>query len=91
MTVTPVKKGTKKPGSGSGSLKMKQLSLMSFFKPAAAKTPSSPLKAKNEPLHAESDKENDLSMMEDATTETPLTLETNNVVDTRSQTSTLLQ
>ncbi|KAK8440008.1 DNA mismatch repair protein msh6 [Candidozyma auris] len=81
MTVTPVKKGTKKPGSGSGSSKMKQSSLMSFFKPAAAKTPSSPLKAKNEPLHAESDKENDSSMMEDATTETPLTSETNNVVD----------
>lgn len=79
MTTTPVKKPLKKSGSVSGSLKMKQLSLMSFFKPAPAKTPSSPLKAKGEALNTDSDKENDTSMMEDVTTDTPLTLETNHV------------
>lgn len=77
MNKTPVKKQVKKPGSGSGSQKMKQLSLMSFFKPAPAKTPSSPLNGKGD--HLNSDKENDTSMMEDSTTDTPLTLETNHV------------
>lgn len=77
MTTTPVKKPMKKPGSGSGSLKMKQLSLMAFFKPAPSKTPSSPLKSKGNEV--ESDKDVDSSMMEDTTTDTPLTLETNHV------------
>lgn len=64
MAKTPPKKALK-PASG---LKMKQLSLMSFFQPA--KQASSPLKR-----HPESDKENDTSMID-----TPLTSETNEVV-----------
>lgn len=90
MAVTPVKKPLKKSGSTSGSLKMKQLSLMSFFKPAPSKTPSSPLKSKGEALKDDEDKENDLSMMEDVTTDTPLTLELN-VVPEKPLAETVLQ
>lgn len=73
--VTPNKR-TLKPTS-SGLAKMKQSSLMSFFKPAALKpSSSSPLRSKTP--HPESDKENDTSMVA-ASTDTPLTSETNDV------------
>lgn len=72
--VTPNKKTLKL--SGSSSAKMKQLSLMSFFKPAESKAPqsSSPLKSKGP--HPDSDKENDSSMLANMT-DTPLTSESN--------------
>lgn len=70
--VTPPKKTLKAKG-GSGSSNMKQLSLMSFFKPAPSQAmSSSPLRAKSK--HPESDKENDTSLMS-VQTDTPLTSE----------------
>lgn len=60
--------------------KLKQQSLMAFFKPAPP-TQSSPLKSKSATTHNESDKEND-SLMVLETTDTPLTLETNDPVKT---------
>lgn len=75
--VTPNKKGLKP--SGSSLSKMKQLSLMSFFKPTSSLKPplsSSPLRSKS--AHPDSDKENDRSMMTDVT-DTPLTSESNEV------------
>lgn len=74
MKVTPSKKTQP---AGSSSTKMKQLSLMAFFKPAK-KEQSSPLKAKGTST-PDSDKENDSSMMQEET-DTPLTSETNAIV-----------
>lgn len=75
MKVTPSKKTLP---AGSSSTKMKQLSLMAFFKPAGAKKDaSSPLKSKST-WHPESDKENDSSMMKEDT-DTPLTSETSSI------------
>lgn len=71
MKVTPQKKTPKQTGSLG---KMKQLSLMSFFKPAKT-TSSSPLKSRS---NIDSDKENDVSMVE---TDTPLTSETNEITN----------
>lgn len=69
---TPNKKPAKV--SGSSSTKMKQLSLMSFFKPAGKKEgpvpDSSPLTSK---VHNTSDKENDI--MDNQESETPLSSE----------------
>lgn len=73
--VTPTRKSLKP--AGSSLLKMKQLSLMSFFKPQNGHKPPqslSPLKSKS--THPDSDKENDSSMLA-ATSDTPLTSETN--------------
>ncbi|CUM46158.1 unnamed protein product [Debaryomyces fabryi] len=83
---TPNKNGNKinGPSSGSGS-KKKQLSLMSFFKPATKPgQESSPLKSKiNNEVKDGSDKENENSMLEDTQlTDTPLTSETSAAVDT---------
>ncbi|ODV77979.1 mismatch repair ATPase MSH6 [Suhomyces tanzawaensis NRRL Y-17324] len=68
---------------GSSGTKKKQLSLMSFFKPATLspsmtpKVPSSPLKTKSFSHDPSSDKENDNSILQDDTrlTDTPLTSE----------------
>lgn len=78
---TPNKSGSKMIGSSSGSgSKKKQLSLMSFFKPATKPgQESSPLKNKSQIDSKDgSDKENENSMIEDGQlTDTPLTSETN--------------
>lgn len=68
------------PKTGSSSAKMKQLSLMLFFKPAAKTAPlSSPLKTKSGPERLPeleiSDKENDTFLAEERTSDTPLTSE----------------
>lgn len=76
--VTPNKKVLKP--NGDSSSKKKQLSLMSFFKPAAA-SQSSPLKSKSS--HPDSDKENDSTMMT-SVADTPLTSETNDAKQMRS-------
>lgn len=75
--VTPNRKPLK-PG-GDSSSKKKQLSLMSFFKPAAS-SQSSPLKSKSS--HPDSDKENDSTALS-STANTPLTSETNCVKQIR--------
>lgn len=82
---TPNKSVSKVNGASSGSgSKKKQLSLMSFFKPASKPgQESSPLKSKNNSEFKDgSDKENESILEDTQLTDTPLTSETSAAVDT---------